>query len=267
MKKSVFALVAVCAAFVFSSCSNAILDDGFETEIAASRAVVKSNLKTYTMANEIYDITCLGYNEGEKGPIVIHKGTLSKWWSSKTVYLVTLSGTELVDNQATGLFTDLLVGFNMNNYYLRNVVSVIRNNIPAGSNLIIAGHSLGGMVAQQVAADDDVKKSYNVLNTVTFGSPLISAGDREGTTKRLGDVSDLVPYLSATGSISKEMWKIVGLQRENGGYGLNYGEAHTESYKRSDVWGKYDVTGTKNGGAKLTLDLDSIAYYRAPIWD
>ncbi len=120
------------------------------------------------------------------------------------------------------------------------------------------------MIAQQVAAADAVKKGYNVLNTVTFGSPLISAGSREGTTKRLGDVSDAVPYLSATGSISKELWKIIGLQRENGGYGLDMGTAHTESYKRSDLWGKYDVTGTKNGDAVLTLDMDTQTYYKAP---
>ncbi len=67
-----------------------------------------------------------------------------------------------------------------------------------GSNLVVTGHSLGGMVAQQVAADSTIKKNYNVLNTVTFGSPLINGFQREGTVKRLGDTSDPVPYLSLT---------------------------------------------------------------------
>lgn len=186
---------------------------------------------------------------------------MKKGNSSKEVYLVTLSGTELVENQSTGYLTDLLVGFNQNNAYLRNVVSVIKTNIPAGSNLILSGHSLGGMVAQQVAANSEIKAKYNVLNTVTFGSPLISEGSRGGTVKRLGDVSDVVPYLSATGNI---VWQVCGLNRENGGYGTDVGSAHSDSYIRSDVWGKYDVTGTKYGSAKLSLDLASQRYYKSP---
>ena len=90
-----------------------------------------------------------------------------------------------------------------------------------------------------------------MLNTVTFGSPLIAAGEREGTVKRLGDSNDAVPYLSATGSIEKEIWKVFGLQRENGGYSFASEDAHVDSYLRSDLWGKYDVTVTKYGGAKI----------------
>lgn len=218
--------------------------------------------KECTQANQIAEICYQGYNEGVYGPIVVTKGTLENgWFNKKTVYLVALSGTEFVDNQSTGVLTDLKVGFNQNNPYLRNVVSVISNNIPAGSNLILAGHSLGGMVAQQVAADDTIKKNYNVLNTVTFGSPLISEGNREGTVKRLGDTSDVVPYLSATGNL---VWQVAGLNREDGGYGTDIMAAHLESYLRSDLWGKYDVTGSKNGGAKLVLDLSTQTYYQSP---
>ena len=36
------------------------------------------------------------------------------------------------------------------------------------------------MVAQQVAADKYIKDNYEVLNTVTFGSPLIKGFTREG---------------------------------------------------------------------------------------
>lgn len=221
---------------------------------------------TYTQANQIAEYCYQGYNEGMRGPVIITQGKLQKPFSNKDVYLITLSGTELVDNQSTGLFTDLLVGFNLNNAYLRNVVNIITANIPAGSNLILAGHSLGGMVAQQVAADSTIRKNYNVLNTVTFGSPLISAGNREGTVKRLGDTSDVVPYLSATGSLSKEAWKIAGLQRENGGYGTDVVTAHVDSYLRNDLWGKYDVTGVWYGLSTLTLDLSTQKYYKSPTW-
>ena len=100
--------------------------------------------------------------------------------------------------QSAGWWTDLLVGFEQDNRYIQNVRAAILNNVPAGSNLLVTGHSLGGMVAQQVAADSQIKSNYNVLNTVTFGSPLIDGFQREGTVKRLGDTSDPVPYLSLT---------------------------------------------------------------------
>lgn len=220
-----------------------------------------SNTVTYTQANEICTYVYQGYNEGVYGPIIITKGTLKSGTSEKTVYLVTLSGTEIVTNQSTGYMTDLLVGFNQDNAYLKNTVNAIESQIPQNSDLILAGHSLGGMVAQQVAANSTIKSDYNVLNTVTFGSPLISEGSREGTVKRLGDVSDVVPYLSATGNI---VWQIAGLNRENGGYGIDAYTAHVESYLRSDVWGKYDVLGYKNGSASLTLDLSTQTYFHSP---
>ncbi len=60
-----------------------------------------ANTRTFTNAAEIYEYVRDGYNGGEKGPISITKGTLRQGYSSKTVYLVTLSGTELVLNQST----------------------------------------------------------------------------------------------------------------------------------------------------------------------
>ena len=224
-----------------------------------------ANTRTFTNAAEIYEYVRDGYNGGEKGPISITKGTLRQGYSSKTVYLVTLSGTELVLNQSTEVLTDLLSGFDLNSAYYYNVISVIQSKIPAGSNIILCGHSLGGMIAQQVAANSTIKARYNVLNTVTFGSPLLSVGNREGTVRRLGDISDVVPFLSGR-LFTNPITAIFGLNREDGGY---YGRpitAHNASYFRSDLWGRYDVTGTRYGGAKLTLDLDTRQFFQSPIF-
>ncbi len=250
VKKQFLALV-LAAATVFSLVGVA------STEVKAASGV------TYTNAAEVCNHVYYGYNGGTYGPITVTKGTLVNGSSKKTVYLITLSGTESVENQTTGYLTDALAGFNLNNKYLTNVVSVITANIPSGSNLILAGHSLGGMVAQQVAANSTVKSGYNVLNTVTFGSPLLSAGSREGTVKRLGDTSDVVPYLSGS-TINNTIWAIAGLQRENGGYGTDVYNAHVASYLRSDVWGAYDVVGVKNGSNQLVLDLSTMTYYQSP---
>ena len=225
-----------------------------------------TNTVTYTNATEIYTYVRDGYNQGSQGPISITKGTLKSGFSSKTVYLVTLSGTELVLNQSTGVLTDLLSGFNLNNDYYANTVNIIKANVPKNANLIIAGHSLGGMIGQQVAADSGIKSRYNVLNTVCFGSPLLAAGSREGTVRRLGDVSDPVPYLSGS-LFNNTIWAIMGLNREDGGYGIRGITAHNQSYFRTDLWGRYDVTGTKYGSAKLILDLDTRVFYQSPVID
>ena len=235
--------------------------------VFGTTAAFAADNNTYTTAPEIYKLVRDGYNQGVQGPISIVKGTLKKGlFTSKPVYLITLSGTELVLNQSTEVLTDLFSGFNLNNAYYSNVVSIITSNVPKGANLIIAGHSLGGMVAQQVAANSTIKSRYNILNTVTFGSPLLSAGTREGTVKRLGDVSDVVPILSVH-TLVNTVWALAGLNREDGGYYLRPITAHNESYGRSDVWGKYDVTGTKYGGYKLVLDMSTRVFYQSPIID
>lgn len=226
---------------------------------------VSASSATYTNAAEIAQLVDDGYNQGTKGPITITKGTLKTTFSSKTVYLITLSGTEWVFNQSTEALTDLFSGFNLQNSYYYNVVNIISANVPKGSNLILAGHSLGGMIAQQVAADTTIKRNYNILNTVTFGSPLLSNGSREGTVRRLGDVSDIVPLLSVQ-TILSPLRALAGLNREDGGYYLQPITAHTECYTRTDVWGKYDVTGTKYGSAKLILDLSTKTFFKSPIF-
>lgn len=212
------------------------------------------------LANHVY----LGYNSGTKGPISITKAVLVQGTSRTNVYVVAFSGTEDVPNQSTGIWTDLKSGFDAGSPYLEAGVKAIRDNIPNGSKLILTGHSLGGMIAQQLSATSRVKDNYQILNVVTMGSPLLSPWRREGTVKRVGDTSDPVPYLSAAGTFLLP-WQVFGLQRENGGYNGNALKAHVESYKREDVWGNYDVLGFKNGTAKLQMDLSTMKFYYAPV--
>ncbi len=237
----------------------------FTTLFGGITAMAATETRSFTNAAELFAYVHDGYNKGEKGPITITQGSLKAGVSSKTVYLVTLSGTEMVFNQSTELLTDLFSGFDLHNAYYCNVVRVITGKIPAGANLILAGHSLGGMVAQQVAADSAIKSRYNVLNTVTYGSPLLSVGNREGVVRRLGDVSDPVPFLSGR-LFTNPITAIFGLNREDGGYYVRPITAHKTSYFREDLWGRYDITGTKFGSAKLTLDLSTRQFFQSPIF-
>lgn len=264
-KRIIFAAGLLCASLAFTGCANEFEIEEMETATSASatsRSVLTSGYVTYTSSPEIYDLVGQGYNEGEKGPVSVTKGIFRKGFTSKSVYLVCLSGTEIIKGQSTGYLTDLLSGFNLDNDYSKNVVNIILNNIPANSNIILAGHSLGGMVAQQVAANDTVKKNYNIMNTVTFGSPLLDAGNREGTVKRLGDTNDAVPYLSVN-TFTKTLWQVAGLNREDGGYKFASEDAHVKSYANKDEWKGYDITGTKNGGAQLVLDFNTQKFYQS----
>lgn len=228
---------------------------------------------TYTNAAQVSRLVQQGYacnQSTHKGPFSITKAVLttSGWFgktNKKDVYVVALSGTDTdVENQTTGYWTDLLVGFEFDNKYNKNVKQAILSNVPLGSNLFITGHSLGGMVAQQIASDTSIKENYNVLNTVTFGSPLINGFKREGTVKRLGDTSDVIPYMSLT-TFTNVVWQSAGLNKEDGGYGTDLLGAHCESYNRDSVWGDYDVTGTKNGDATLTLNYATTQFYYSPV--
>jgi len=281
---------------------------------ASHTAPEGSGSVTYTKSTELFNLVGEGYNNGEYGSVIIQKGKVYQNSSDVTgqdIYLITLSGTEIVDDQSTGIWTDLQSGFNGGSSYLTNMGYIITGDgstynsglkdtskyqeysagankiligsIPAGSNLIIAGHSLGGMISQQTSALDKIKDNYNVLNVITYGSPLLSEGSREGELHRMCDRSDLVPL--ASGSIvssSQQQW----LEREceDAGYGEEiYGSGgltahiagastdsrdvtgpHCYSYARQEVWGAYDVLGRKNGTAKIVVDLSTKTFYKNP---
>ena len=217
----------------------------------------------YAKSYQVMELVGRGYNGGNLGPVSITRGYLRNGGWGGTVYLVTLSGTEFVKNQSTGVWTDILAGFNLNNAYYRNVANIVNSNVPRNSNIMFAGHSLGGMVAQQLAADGTLKANYNIVNTLTFGSPLLAAGNREGTVIRLGDTSDIVPYASGS-TINNTAWAIAGLNKESGGYGMNAVAAHIQSYGRADVWGAYDAVGQKGGSAYIDLDTNTTRWYQSP---
>lgn len=248
-----------------------------ETDFKIMDMVYKmQNGETVTIENaaQMATLTKVGYADYQTaGPISITEGrmTYNTYWGSedKEVYVVALSGTEtIVENQTTTVKEDLLSGFELSNEYATNVKNAIIDRIPAGSNIILAGHSLGGMVAQQVAADKYVKDNYEVLNTVTFGSPLIKGFTREGMVKRLGDSSDKNTFYSIS-SVLNIVWQYAGVNHEDGGYNGDSPAAHCDSYLREDVWGSYDCAGEKRGsicgietGSRmLTLNFATTSFY------
>lgn len=247
--------VSDMAVFTFKGYNNGTLPSP-----TTMRGLLEYTLDTFVMGDD--------YN----GPIGIVKGTLHQDGVNKPVYIVALSGTELIWSnytglQSTGAATDLLCGFNLSNPYIKAVVKVMNNNIPKGSDVLLYGHSLGGMIAQQAAADKTLKKNFNILNTCTFGSPSIKMlSFREGDVHRMCDKSDIVPVMSVYSLSILAVFQYWGRERstEDGRYNSDWLAAHNESYLREDVWGNYDVLGVKGGNATLSFDAENAVYYDAP---
>jgi hypothetical protein len=107
---------------------------------------------------------------------------------------------------------------------------------------------------------DNLSNNYNVLYTITFGSPLIRLGEREGTVTRLNDWNDPVPGLSLQ-SVIFLPYNFTNLENAHITDPIR---AHLESYRMESVWGQYDALGKKGGSAYFHYDPDLVQFYRAP---
>ena len=128
---------------------------------------------------------------------------------------------------------------------------------------MLAGHSLGGMIAQQLMCAEEITSRYEVLNTLTFGSPyvVVDTDKREGRLVRLEEQYDIIPKFSVAFLLAPDDYK--GAIKRAGPYSGDTDAAHNRSYRNMDVWGGFDALGTENGAAKLVLDRDAVASMRA----
>lgn len=235
-------------------------------------------MPTIDQAHELAAFAYRGYaGSGAAGPITIVPARLN----GEDVYLVGLSGFDLQrvgeDGQSVGAVSALTSGAGLTgraNQYVNGAVAAIAEAVPEGATLVFAGHSLGGMVGQQLAADLRVQDRYDVAHTVTFGSPVTGVASfgpfawdlREGEVTRLGDDSDAVPYasnhtLGGAGAVRQ----VFGLNREDGGTSVfDVSGSHTQSYLREEVWGGRDALGERGGSNVIEFDEGDVRSYRIP---
>lgn len=168
------------------------------------------------------------------------------------VYLIALRGSDFTwDKEDLNRTQNCLKsGFSFNTDYLEAVKNEAIRQIPEGSFVVIIGHSLGGMIAQQFSADKEMKSRYNIINTLTMGSPFVITEKREGNLHRMADSGDAVPYLSpvlvANAFLGNYTYECCG-------YFGNPGGAHVDSYLYAQEWAEYDCFGVKNGTSKLVF--------------
>lgn len=214
-------------------------------------------------APQIFKMVSQGYNYGHYGPISITKGR----YNGAPVYLVCVSGTENENPTVSNASISLNGSFsNRDNLYLNRVKNIMLKKIPEGSRVILAGHSLGGSIVEQLSARKDIRKAYKIQYTIAFGAPFVNPDDkREGKLNILLDQSDIVPIQALTTFTRAEETAAV-THMEDGGYSLlETTDCHMKSYLSHKTWGKYDVRGVKNGGAKLMVDYDTQRFYTAPL--
>ncbi|WP_157879692.1 lipase family protein [Streptomyces yangpuensis] len=89
--------------------------------------------------------------------------------------------------------------------YTRAAKKLLRRaGVPAGSELMLVGHSLGGLTAMNLAADVDVASEYRITHVVTLGSPIDAKRPADHTTRVISLVNkhDVIPMLDGRGPAS-----------------------------------------------------------------
>jgi pimeloyl-ACP methyl ester carboxylesterase len=118
-------------------------------------------------AQGIFDLIYAQWSRHER-PIVIEQ-------VGPNQILVLIAGTDPTNlNRDNNVWDALVTGVGETTPYEQDVVSAIqqycKDNNLQNPEITLAGHSLGGMVAQQVASSGQ----FNVTHVITFGSPTMS---------------------------------------------------------------------------------------------
>ncbi|MBP5460208.1 MAG: hypothetical protein J6Y62_08625 [Clostridia bacterium] len=198
-----------------------------------------------------------------QGCFSVTKGVLKQNGKQCDIYLVAAHGLETnaigqnVDNSSVGS-----AGQQQSSPYLKQFMAVIKKAVPKGSNLILTGHSLGGMVSQQAASNKTIQKNYNILHVVTFGSPLINKGQIEGQLHRMCAAGDVVPLMSEY-TFSDPEAQLNDRNREVADV-IPVIQSHVEGYNDKNAWKDYDAIGVKGGNAVLKMNDSTTKRFYAP---
>ena len=180
---------------------------------------------------------------------------------------MTVKSLDRYTKGANNLFGALRLVFNKDCQYFNLTKKAILEYVPAGAAIVIAGHSMGGMVVQRIICDDELTARYEFLNAVTFGSPCVvtDKAKREGTLVRFEDADDIIPRFSLALLLSPSDYhgavkRDCGLKdRPNLEYPWTYLDlAHNWGYYGCPEWEAFDVLGTEGGSAVLTLDMERL---------
>ena len=223
---------------------------------ATGTRTLKKVYQTFRYTQEAHPIS-------GQGCFSITKGVLKQDGKQCDVYLVAAHGLETsafgqnVDNASVAG-----AGRQQTSPYLKQYMAVIKQNVPKGANLILTGHSLGGMVSQQAAANKTMQKRYHILHVITWGSPLIAKGQIEGQLHRMCAAGDVVPLMSEYTFTDPDA-QFGDRNREEADV-IPVIQSHVEGYNDKNAWKDYDALGIKGGNAVLRMDDSTTRRFNAP---
>lgn len=109
-------------------------------------------------------------------------------------YLMMIAGTQ-GGQDANNWNSAFRSGLGLPGDYLKQCKSIALA-LPAGAVINFAGHSQGGMMGNQLAADPEVQEHLKVKSVTTFGSPVNAEPQDDVVNKRYAAKGDITPLAS-----------------------------------------------------------------------
>ena len=158
-----------------------------------------------TSADAIEHITEMRGGDADNGEIAIEEHvTVGKDGVATRSWTVDIRGTQSFDIGQTGpqdMTTNLQGVAGMSSDQLDAIKEAMNAaGIAPGEAVELAGHSQGGIMAAQMAADPSVRARYNVVSVVTAGSPTATIAPSDVPVLSYENSGDIVPGLDGNGT-------------------------------------------------------------------
>ncbi|MDR6269228.1 hypothetical protein [Arthrobacter russicus] len=176
--------------------------------VSANRAGIPSS-RTPRTVSDLLKLTTDAYAlTGRPGTL---EGALRITWVSaaggRGRYIVSIPGTQqwaTVGNpSAFGMRGNLVTASGQRSVLSQAVIDAVGATVPPGSELLLTGHSQGGMTAMNLAADPAALAGYQLTHVVVYGSPVDNDRPDPGVTVLAFEhANDVVPKTDLGGLLS-----------------------------------------------------------------
>lgn len=176
--------------------------------------------------------------------------------NSPGVWLVICSGTDLRVNADTGVSADITSGIGLTTVFYSAIINAVQEVVPLGISLIMSGHSLGSMCAEQAGSFLSTI-GYPFYKLIGFGAGRTAPKVKGTIYQRFATPGDKTPYAPLLGLTDQ----LAGLNAltivDNSPYGNGLVESHIHYYQIASLltynaWGN-DIEGTVNDFMYLNL--------------